>query len=106
VLAAGLSLRHGWAGLTGTLSPAAEKMLQSLGVAPATLPGVSWLNLLVAGLLLFPPTFFADNLLIASIILLIIAYVLCAGYLAMALVEVPFLILPFILIWLGYPFGR
>jgi hypothetical protein len=106
VLAAGLSLRHGWAGLTGTLSPAAKKMLQSLGVDPATLSGVSWLNLLVAGLLLFPPTFFADNLLIASIILLLIAYVLCAGHLAMALVEVPFLILPFILIWLGYPFAR
>lgn len=106
LLSAGLSLRHGWAGVTGHVSPEAEKMLGGLGIAPVVLVGLSWLNLLVAGLLLFPATFFAANLLNAAAILLLIAYALRAGNLATALVELPFLLLPLLLIWLRHPLAK
>lgn len=77
-------------------------MIGGLGIAPPVLVGLSWLNLLVAGLLLFPATFFTGNLLNAAVILLLIAYALRAGNLHTALVEVPFLLLPLALIWLKH----
>ena len=106
LLSAGLSLRHGWAGVTGNVSPEAEKMLGGLSIAPAVLVGLSWLNLLIAGLLLFPATFFAANLLNAGAILLLIGYALRAGNLTTALTELPFLVLPLLLIWLRHPLAR
>lgn len=106
LLSIGLNARHGWAGITGNVSPAAEKMIGGLGIAPPVLIGLSWLNLLVAGLLLFPATFFAGNLLNAAVILLLIAYALRTGNLHTALVEVPFLLLPLVLIWLKHPLAR
>ncbi|OGX90865.1 hypothetical protein [Hymenobacter coccineus] len=102
----GLTARHGWAGVTGHVSPAAEKILGGLGIAPPILVGLSWLNLLVAGLVFFPATFFAGNLLNAATILLLIAYALRAGNLPTALVEMPFLLLPLALIWLKHPLAR
>ncbi|AMR29399.1 hypothetical protein A0257_21390 [Hymenobacter psoromatis] len=106
LVSVGLTARHGWAGITGNVSPEAEKMIGGLGIAPPILVGLSWLNLLVAGLLLFPATFFAGNLLNAATILLLIAYALRAGNLQTALVEVPFLLLPLALIWLKYPLAK
>ena len=106
LVSAGLSARHGWAGLTGNVSPAAEKMIGGLGLSQPVLVGLSWLNLLVAGLLLFPPTFFAANLLNAAVILLIIAYALNAGNLHTALIEIPFVLLPLALIWLKHPLAK
>lgn len=106
LLSIGLNARHGWAGVTGHVSPEAEKMIGGLGIAPPILVGLSWLNLLVAGLLLFPATFFTGNLLNAAVILLLLAYALRAGNLHTALVEVPFLLLPLALIWLKHPLAR
>ncbi len=81
-------------------------MIGGPGIGKPALLGLSWLNLLVAGLLLFPPTFFAGNLLNAAAILLIIAYALKAGNLKTALLEVPFLLLPLLLIWLKHPLAK
>jgi len=102
----GLTAQHGWAGVTGQVSPEAEKMIGGLGITPPILVGLSWLNLVVAGLLLFPATFFTGNLLNAATILLLIAYALRAGHWQTALVEVPFLLLPLALIWLKHPLAR
>jgi hypothetical protein len=55
---------------------------------------------------LFPQTFFAGNLLGAAVILLIVALALNAGNIKMALIEVPFFLMPLILIWLGHPLKK
>lgn len=106
LISVGLSVRHGWAGVTNTMSPEAEQMIGSLGIGKPVLVALSWLNLLVAGLLLFPPTFFTGNLLNAGVILLIMAYALRAGNLRTAAIEVPFLLLPLVLIWLKHPLAK
>lgn len=106
LISAGLCARHGWTGVTGNVSPAAEAMMGGLGISRPVMLGLGWLNLLVAGLLFFPPTFFAANLLNAASIVLIMVYALRAGNLKLVLLEVPFLLLPFGLLWLRHPLAK
>jgi hypothetical protein len=54
-------------------------------------------------MLLFPQTFFISNVLHAVTIVLIMALSLRAGNYRIALMEIPFLALPLIMIWLKYP---
>ncbi|WP_083325874.1 hypothetical protein [Hymenobacter coccineus] len=68
--------------------------------------GLSWLNLPVAGLLLFPATFLAGNLLNAAGILLIMGYALQTGNLRTAALEIPFPLLPLGLLWLRHPLAK
>jgi hypothetical protein len=103
LISVGLSIRHGWAGVTNTMSPEAEQMIGSLGIGKPILYALSWLNLAIAVLLLFPQTFFWGNLLNAAVILLIMAYALRTGNLRTAAIEIPFLLLPLVLIWLKHP---
>lgn len=97
-----LSFRHGWAGVSGNISPEAAQFLGPLGISQPVLLGLSWLNLLVAGLLLFPATFLVGNLLNAAGILLIMGYALHTGNLCTAALEIPFLLLPLGLLWLRH----
>lgn len=106
LVSVGLSIRHGWAGVSGNVSPEAEQMIGSLGISKPVLYALSWMNLVVAALLLFPQTFFVGNLLNSAGILLIIAYALRAGNLRTAAIEIPFLLLPLLLIWLKHPLAR
>ena len=104
LVSVGLCARHGWAGVTGSASPAAKALIGSLGISRPV--GLGGLNLLAAGLLLFPPTFFTGNFLHAASILLIMAYTLRADHLQTVLIEVPFLLLPLLLIWLKHPLAK
>jgi hypothetical protein len=55
-------------------------------------------------MLLFPQTFFISNVLNAITIVLIMALSLRGDNTTMALIEIPFLAMPLVLIWLKYPF--
>lgn len=98
-----LSLKHGW----DAFQPASAeqlKMMANLGIKKSVMPYFGALSAIIGLMLLFPQTFFLSNLLNAVTIVLIMALSLRAGDYKMAFIEIPFLAMPLILIWLKYPF--
>lgn len=103
LISAFLSIKHGW----DTFQPAnAEqtKMMADLGITETVKPFFGVFSIIVGLMILFPQTFFSGNLLNAITILLIIALSLRAENTNTALLEIPFLAMPLVLIWLKYPF--
>lgn len=103
LISAGLSIKHGW----DAFRPAGaeqNKMMSELGISPGIVPYVGAASIIIGLLLLFPQTFFLGNLLNAMVIVTIMALSLHAGRPGIALMEIPFLALPLLLIWLKYPF--
>lgn len=98
-----LSLKHGWDAFQPANAEQA-KMMADLGITKSIMPFVGALSIIIGLMLLFPQTFFVGNLLNAIVILLIMAFSLRAGNVKMAFIEIPFLALPLLLIWLKYPF--
>ena len=98
-----LSIQHGWAGITQTLKPAQAQLLAGLGFTKPTLYVFSLYTLAVAGLLLFPQTFFLGNLLNAAGFLLMLSLALRTGNLRLAATEIAILMIPLALIWLRHP---
>lgn len=103
LISAILSLKHGWDAFQ---PPNAEqiKMMATLSVTQSIMPYFGVFSIVVGLMLFFPQTFFISNVLNAITILLIMAMSLRAGDYRMALIEIPFLAMPLILIWLKYPF--
>lgn len=106
VISVGLSFKHGWDTVNYKNNPQSIKTLQELGISESAVPIFGMLTIVVGILLLIPRTFFYGNLLNAMSIGLIMALALRAGNYKMALLEIPFLALPFIMIWLKYPFNQ
>ena len=79
-------------------------MMADLGIAKTMMPYFGAFSIMVGLMLFFPQTFFLSNILNAITILLIMALLLNSGDYKMALIEIPFLAMPLILIWLKYPF--
>lgn len=98
-----LQLKHFWDGLHLDQSPEALKMLAELNIKRSYMPYLGAAAILVAILVLFPKTFFIGNLLHALTIVLIMALALRADNYTIALIEIPFLLIPLILIWLKHP---
>ncbi len=97
-----LSIKHGW----DAFQPAnAEqtKMMENLGITKTMTPYFGALSILIGLMLFFPQTFLVANILNAVTIVLIMALSLHAGDYKIALIEIPFLALPLLLIWLKYP---
>ncbi len=103
LVSACLSFKHGWDAFQPP-GPEQEKMMGNLGITQSTIPYFGVFSIIVGLLLFFPQTFFISNVLNAITIVLIMALSLRAGDTKMALIEIPFLALPLILIWLKYPF--
>jgi len=102
LISAFLSLKHGWdAFQSGNAEQA--KMMADLGITETVKPFFGVFSILIGLMILFPQTFFVGNLLNAITILLIMALSLRAGNSRMALLEIPFLALPLLLIWLKHP---
>ena len=106
LVAAFMSLRHGWAGVRGNLNPQEAQMMTSMGITQPMQLIIHGLTLLVGGLLLFPRTFLVGNLLSTMLFMVIIPFALSHGQVKIALTEVPFLLVALLLIWLGHPFSR
>ncbi|RXK86096.1 hypothetical protein [Filimonas effusa] len=104
LLAAGLSFKHGWDTLNYKQHPGSLKMMNELGISASMIPFLGGLTFLVGVLLLIPKTFFLGNLLNAISIVIIMALAVRSGNYKMVLIEIPFLVLPFVMIWLKYPF--
>src|SRR5690606_10400498 len=98
-----LSFKYGWDAFHPT-NPEQERMMADIGIGKSMVPYVGVLSLLTGVLLLIPQTFFVGNVLNAVTIVLIMALSLRAGVVRTALMEIPFLIIPLVLIWLKYPF--
>lgn len=103
LVSAGLSFKHGWDAFQPASAEQA-KIMADLGIGKAAMPYIGAFSIIVGLLLLFPQTFFIGNLLNAITIVLIMALSLHNGNPKMALIEIPFLALPLLLIWLKYPF--
>ena len=103
LISAALSLKHGWDAFQ---PPSAEqaKMMSNLGVTKSIMPYFGVFSIVVGLMLFFPQTFFISNVFHSITIVLIMAMSLRAGDYRTALIEIPFMALPMILIWLKYPF--
>jgi len=101
---AGLSFKHGWDSFNVKNHPESLKMMTDLGIKSAFVPAMGVAMLLIGALLLFPRTFLLGNILNAISILVIMALAINTANFKMALMEIPFLLLPLVMIWLKYPF--
>jgi hypothetical protein len=101
-----LSLKHGWNGLHLDTHPGEAKMAADLGIGKTGITVISIFSIAVGISILFPPSFFIANLVNAGSILLIMAFALKSGNLKIALMEIPFLLIPLLLIFLGHPFKK
>ncbi|MFN8347188.1 MAG: hypothetical protein U0X91_19455 [Spirosomataceae bacterium] len=99
-----LSFKHGWDTFHYKNNPQSLRMMNELGISESVIPFFGALTIAIGVLLLLPKTFFLGNVLNAMSILLIMALSLNAGNYKMALMEIPFLALPLVMIWLKYPF--
>lgn len=103
IISSVLSLKHGWdAFLPNTAEQA--KMMANIGITKTMVPYLGVLSIALGLMLPFPQTFVLGNILNAVMIVLIMALSLNAGDYKTALVEIPFLAIPLVLIWLKYPF--
>jgi hypothetical protein len=98
--------KHGWPAVTGNMKPEESKMISDLGVGKTLMLAIGLINLAVCVLILFPQAFFIANLGNAAMILLIMALALKTGNVKIALIEIPFLLLPLVLIYLGHPLKK
>lgn len=104
IVSVALSFKHGWDSVNYKKNPGALKMMSELGISEPLIPFLAILSITIGVLLLVPKTFFLGNLLNAITIVVIMALALNAGNYKIALMEIPFLTLPLIMIWLKYPF--
>lgn len=85
-------------------SPEASKMMTELGISDTVGMAFGAWSIVTALLILFLKTFLSGNVLRALQLVIMIAFVLKAGNYRFALIEIPILMLPLILIYLGHPF--
>lgn len=102
-----MSIKHGWQGLNANpndISPEGD-IFRKINLSPATLKVFSALTILSGILILAPQTFVFGNALNAFLILFLIIRFLTVGEVKPALIEIPFLLIPLLLIYLKHPFA-
>ena len=99
-----LSFKHAWDTLHYKNNPESVKMMESLGISETYIPYMACVAIVVGVLLLIPGTFFLGNMLNAILIVMIMGLAIRAGNYRMALIEIPFLVMPLVSIGLRYPF--
>jgi hypothetical protein len=96
-------MKHGWIGITNSMDAGEAKLMSDIGLTKFAITLLSIVSLAVAILTVIPSTFFIGNIINATSILVIIAFSLNSGNYKLAFVEIPFLLIPLVLIWLGHP---
>ncbi|WP_153799033.1 hypothetical protein [Foetidibacter luteolus] len=99
-----LSFKHAWDTMHYKNNPDSVKMMEGLGISETFIPYLAAVAIGVGVLLLIPRTFFLGNMLNAILIVMIMGLALRAGNYRMALIEIPFLAMPLVMVWLKYPF--
>ncbi len=99
-----MGFKHGWAMLT-----AEPKILEMFGKWSFTKSGVvtfGAVGLVATILILFPKTFFVGNFITAASLLLLTALYLQQRDFKGVLTELPFMLLPLLLIYLRHPLSK
>ncbi len=104
LISAFLSFRNGWSSLNADRNPESVQMMAELGIGSSYFTAIGISIIAIGVLILFPKTFLLGNILSAISFIVIMALALRAGNYKMALIEIPFLAIPLLLIWLKYPF--
>lgn len=99
-----LNLKHGWDAFHYEAHPVSANMMAGLGISESIIPFLAFFTMLVGILLVIPQTYFLANMLNATSILVIMCLALKGGDFKMAVIEVPFLAIPLLMIALKYPF--
>jgi hypothetical protein len=99
-----LSLRHGVGMLRS--SPEQKALVEKLKLSRPGQIALAWLVLTSGVLILFPSTFVAGNLLGATLILIVAVLQLRVRDIRGALAEIPFLLLPLLMIYLRHPLRK
>lgn len=99
-----LSFKHAWDTVYYKSNPESIKMMENLGISETFIPYLAAVAIAVGVLLLIPKTFFLGNMLNAILVVMIMGLALRAGNYRIALIEIPFLVMPLVMIWLKYPF--
>jgi hypothetical protein len=100
-----MGIKHGWQLLNVKSSDAGPQidLLNKLNVSPGVIKAFSVLTILCAILILIPQTFVLGNTLNAIGILLIMTTLLNVREIKPVLIEIPFLLIPLVLIYLKHP---
>lgn len=101
LFAAGMALKQGWAMLAA--QPAVTGMLEKLDLTRPAIIGLGIATILSAVLILVPATFFAGNFIMAAGILFILLRELQHHQLKAAAIEIPFLLLCGVILYLRHP---
>lgn len=104
IISVTLSFKHAWDTIHYKNNPASLQMMIDLGISESFIPLLAAIGIIIGVLLLIPYTFFTGNMLNAILILMIMGLALHAGNYRMALIEIPFFVMPLVMIWLKYPF--
>ena len=96
-----MSIRHGIAGLR--LNAQTVKMLNGIGFHDKVFVPFSILSILAGLAVLIPQTFMLGCVLNALLILVIMVFALWNRQFTTALIEIPFLAIPIMMIFMGYP---
>lgn len=103
LISAFLSFKHGYDSFQIHKHPESAKMMSNMGINERAGQILGIFSLLTGLLLLFPKTFFISNLINAITIVIIMALALRSDNYQLALMEIPFLAIPLLLIWLKHP---
>jgi hypothetical protein len=104
LFAAFMGIKHGWAGVSG--KPEILEMFAKWNIGKYGVMAISVLTLLSVVLMLIPKTFLWGNFLTAAIILLIICFHLHDRDFKGVLIEIPFLLLSLLIIYLKHPLAK
>jgi hypothetical protein len=105
IFVAFMSFKHGLSALKNP-APQGDEILLSWGINKPLQTILSVITLLTAVMTLFPQTFFAGNIISAMLFILLMGFQLESGNIKAALIEIPFLLVPFVLIYLGHPLKK
>jgi hypothetical protein len=99
-----IGIKQGWPMITGGSEMLNMLSNWSIGATMATIMGV--LTLGAAILVLFPKTFSYGNIITVIVIIYVIISQLINNDLNAAIIELPFLIMPLVLLYLGHPLAK
>lgn len=99
-----MGIKHGWTALNPT--PETMVIMEGLKISATLIKIIGVLTLLGAVLILLPSTFFWGNVLNAFLILGMMVLFTRANDLKGVLIEIPFLLIPFVLLYLKHPLAK
>jgi hypothetical protein len=99
-----MGVKQGWAMIS--LKPDMLEMFSRFHLSKSAIMAMGALTIIAALLVLIPQTFLWGNFLTAALILFIIALDLSQRDLKAAAIEIPFLLVSLVILYLGHPLSR